>query len=31
VGGSPEDLQKFLELEITQWSRLAKQARLTLD
>jgi tripartite-type tricarboxylate transporter receptor subunit TctC len=31
VGGSPQELQKFVEVEITQWSRLAKQAKLTLD
>jgi tripartite-type tricarboxylate transporter receptor subunit TctC len=31
VGNSPQALQKFVQAEIAQWSRLASQAKLTLD
>jgi tripartite-type tricarboxylate transporter receptor subunit TctC len=31
VGNTPQALQKFVQSEIAQWSRLASQAKLTLD
>src|SRR5262249_37585015 len=31
VGGSPEELQKFIRAEIEQWVKLAKRANLTLN
>lgn len=31
VGTSPQELQKFIASEIAQWSRLVKQAKITLD
>jgi tripartite-type tricarboxylate transporter receptor subunit TctC len=31
VGNSPEALQKFVQTEIAQWTRLVKQAKITLD
>jgi tripartite-type tricarboxylate transporter receptor subunit TctC len=31
VGNSPQELHKFIQAEIAQWSRVATQARITLD
>jgi tripartite-type tricarboxylate transporter receptor subunit TctC len=31
VGNSPQELQKFIQAEIAQWSRVAKEAKITLD
>jgi len=31
VGGTAEELQKFIRTEIAQWLRLAKEAKLTLN
>lgn len=31
VGNSPEELQKFVQTEIAQWTRLVKQAKITAD
>ena len=31
VGNAPDELQKFIRAEIAQWTKLAKQAKLTLD
>jgi tripartite-type tricarboxylate transporter receptor subunit TctC len=31
VGNSPQELQKFIQSEIAQWTRLVKQAKITLD
>jgi tripartite-type tricarboxylate transporter receptor subunit TctC len=31
VGNSPQELQKFIQSEIAQWTRVAKQAKITLD
>ncbi len=31
VGNGPQELQKFMQSEIEQWSRLVKQAKITLD
>jgi len=31
VGDSPEELQKHIEAEIAQWTKLVKQAKITLD
>ena len=31
VGNSPQELQKFMQAEIAQWTRMAKQAKITLD
>jgi tripartite-type tricarboxylate transporter receptor subunit TctC len=31
VGNSPQELQKFIQSEIVQWTRLVKQAKIALD
>ena len=31
VGNSPQELQKFVQSEIAQWTRLVKQAKIALD
>ena len=31
VGNSPEELQKFVQTEIEQWSRLVRQAKITAE
>ena len=31
VANTPQELQKFVQSEIAQWTRLAKQAKITLD
>jgi tripartite-type tricarboxylate transporter receptor subunit TctC len=31
VGNSPQELQKFIQAEIAQWTRVVKQAKITLD
>ena len=31
VGNSPQELQKFIQAEIVQWTRLVKQAKITVD
>ena len=31
VGNSPQELQKHIQTEIVQWTRLVKQAKITLD
>ncbi|MGZ5095261.1 MAG: tripartite tricarboxylate transporter substrate binding protein [Burkholderiales bacterium] len=31
VGNSPQELQKFIQTEIAQWTRVVKQAKITLD
>jgi tripartite-type tricarboxylate transporter receptor subunit TctC len=31
VGGTPQETQKFIQAEIAQWTRLVKQAKITLD
>ena len=31
VGNSPQELQKFIQYEIAQWTRLVKQAKIALD
>jgi tripartite-type tricarboxylate transporter receptor subunit TctC len=31
VGDSPEELQKHIQAEIAQWTKLVKQAKITLD
>jgi tripartite-type tricarboxylate transporter receptor subunit TctC len=31
VGNSPQELQKFIQSEIQQWTRLVKQAKIALD
>ena len=31
VGNSPQELQKFMQNEIAQWTRLAQQTKITLD
>jgi tripartite-type tricarboxylate transporter receptor subunit TctC len=31
VGNSPQELQKFIQTEIAQWSRVATQAKITLE
>ncbi|HEY0337047.1 MAG TPA: tripartite tricarboxylate transporter substrate binding protein, partial [Burkholderiales bacterium] len=31
VGNSPQELQKFIQAEIAQWSRVATRAKITLD
>ena len=31
VGNTPQELQKFVQTEIAQWTRLVKQARITAD
>ena len=31
IGNSPQELQKFIATEIAQWTRLVKQAKITVD
>jgi tripartite-type tricarboxylate transporter receptor subunit TctC len=31
VGNSPQETQTFIQSEIAQWTRLVKQAKITLD
>jgi tripartite-type tricarboxylate transporter receptor subunit TctC len=31
VGNTPDELQKFIQTEIAQWTRLVKQAKISLD
>ena len=31
VGNDPQELQKFMQAEIAQWTRLVKQAKISLD
>jgi tripartite-type tricarboxylate transporter receptor subunit TctC len=31
VGGTPQETQKFIQSEMAQWSRLVKQAKISLD